>query len=507
VNELQREMEQELLDLLLTPLTPAAKSENPSAFTLAATVINKCSGKLSQPLVKFFNDVLVDQSDSELAEHVYPLIFETHKLAPSLLLDVIPNICVHLEAEELDIRLRACKFLGRLFASEFADYARNMPKQFKAYLGRFQDKDASVLREMVEFSSVILKKKPHLCHFVEEPLAKKLKDPDNDVRYNALSTLMKIAFEDLNKLQVSTLQLMGERVKDKRDEIRKLALLGLCKLYHRYISSQILPAVSGLKDTSSKQGASSGKSQKKKAPAVEEYDGESSLNACLRNVSTGAIDRLNTVPSLVIGTFGCLEQYKRHEAITVLQEFLLPKTFYPPDNEMNEGEVVDISAELNVVDMECAPTQAAVSTDAAENSASRAQYNKPKPLQLSSSEINSRRVAAAIFFMSRLNNQERTSLGGILALKARVRIELEKFLTYREQWLELSKPGPSSHESNGDTSHAVQMAENAMRVSLYRLMEVCPSMDKRLTSLEGIIGMKYVSVWDPKRVLIYFDFI
>ena len=43
-----------------------------------------------------------DSGESELTDHIYPLIYELHKVSPELLLKVLPNICV-----QLQVRTRA----------------------------------------------------------------------------------------------------------------------------------------------------------------------------------------------------------------------------------------------------------------------------------------------------------------------------------------------------------------------------------------------------------------
>lgn len=181
--------DQDLLDCLLQPLLPAAKQENPAAHALSQSVISHCSPLLQSLITQFINRVLVGglteqhhreeeelaedddavvspstapashaSSSSELAEHVYSLIYELHKIAPSLLLRILPNVCIqlqvcgacysaaslyalvllvvkHVQAEEVSTRRRAVKLLGRLFASPLANYAVEYRKNFRDFLG------------------------------------------------------------------------------------------------------------------------------------------------------------------------------------------------------------------------------------------------------------------------------------------------------------------------------------------------------------------------------------
>ncbi len=161
---------QDILDVLLSPLLPAAKVENPIAYRLLGNVLRRVAGKVDKPVSRFLNLVLIgsgDSGDSELAEHVYPLIYELHKIAPALLLTVVPSICAQLEAEEEEVRLKACKLLGRLFASENAEYGEEFTRNFKDFLRRFGDISASVRLEMVQCGALILTRKPLLAPALE----------------------------------------------------------------------------------------------------------------------------------------------------------------------------------------------------------------------------------------------------------------------------------------------------------------------------------------------------
>ena len=107
--EESEEIEQELLDVLLTPLLPSSKSENAAAYTLVAFVLRACPAATQSTISAFLNNVLVGaptgtsgkagNGESELVDHIYPLIYELHKVSPELLLKVLPNICVQLQAE------------------------------------------------------------------------------------------------------------------------------------------------------------------------------------------------------------------------------------------------------------------------------------------------------------------------------------------------------------------------------------------------------------------------
>ena len=165
IEELE-DIDQDLLDIILAPLLPAAKIENPTAYQCVGNVLRRTAGCIQASVSAFLNHVLVGTAipgktkSSELADHIYVLIYEIHKISPGLLLRVLPNISVQLQAEEEDVRLKAVKLLGKLFASQHADYGSEFHRNFKDFLGRFVDVSAVIRLEMVDSCSAVMKSKP-----------------------------------------------------------------------------------------------------------------------------------------------------------------------------------------------------------------------------------------------------------------------------------------------------------------------------------------------------------
>ena len=165
-------LEPELLDLILSPLLPAAKADNPAAYRLIGSVLRRIPIEKQNEICEFVNHVLVGSSSnkgegSELGDHICPLIYEIHKIAPTLLLRILPNVCVQLQAEEESVRLQTVKLLGRLFSSQQAEYGTEFTRNFRDFLNRFNDVAESIRHEMVESCFNIMKKKPSLRSNVE----------------------------------------------------------------------------------------------------------------------------------------------------------------------------------------------------------------------------------------------------------------------------------------------------------------------------------------------------
>ena len=164
---------EELLDVLLLPLLPQNKADHPTAYQLAGTVLCRVAATIQAPISALLNQILVGTSrdsqggNSDLAEHIYSLIYELHKISPSLLNRVLPNIYMQLQVEELDIRLNAVKLLGNLFASPYADYCVEFARNFKEYLGRLGDLSADIRLEVIESCALIVHNKPAMRSILE----------------------------------------------------------------------------------------------------------------------------------------------------------------------------------------------------------------------------------------------------------------------------------------------------------------------------------------------------
>lgn len=181
-------LDQELLDVLLSPLLPSAKQENPAAFNLVQSVLRRTTLAVQGPISTFVNRCLAGNmcvneqeggdgdtsiiragdpgNESDLSEHIYALIYELHKVSADILLRILPNICVQLQADESAVRLKAIRLLGRLFASPHAEYGVQFARNFRDFLGRFVDISDDVRLEMIDCGFMIICHKPLLSEVV-----------------------------------------------------------------------------------------------------------------------------------------------------------------------------------------------------------------------------------------------------------------------------------------------------------------------------------------------------
>lgn len=135
--------DQNLLDILLTPLLPSAQALNPFAYGCVCDVL-EASFEWIQPSVSaFINHVLVGTElpgkvkTSRLANKLSFLIIEIQKIQPQFLRRVSPSLSVHLQAEEGDIDLKVVKSLEQFFSYDCINSDTEFRKDLREFFGRY----------------------------------------------------------------------------------------------------------------------------------------------------------------------------------------------------------------------------------------------------------------------------------------------------------------------------------------------------------------------------------
>jgi hypothetical protein len=140
-------------------------------------------------------------------------------------------------------------------------------------------------------------------------LLKRLRDPEASIRLNTLKVFLTIAMQRPLSLSHSAVAEIGERVKDKKVEVRCLVLIGFARIYSTHVSS-LLPALS----------------------QVKRY----TLKECLRNIPGDVWEKLNFIPSLIINCFGYPDVRTKFLVLKLIQEDLLPLYDAPIEAECKD---------------------------------------------------------------------------------------------------------------------------------------------------------------------------
>ena len=163
----------DMLESLLLPLLPGNKAENQSVYNLVQAIMRRSFASLRAPLTAYLNnlmassmsdnkDVIAGNTNMEiLSGQLYPLLYELHQITPNLMIGIIPNLCMQLQAEEEDIRIKGVQVLSTLFSSSNLNNVE-MTRYIKDFLSRFGDISANVRIAMIDQAAIFMKNKPDL---------------------------------------------------------------------------------------------------------------------------------------------------------------------------------------------------------------------------------------------------------------------------------------------------------------------------------------------------------
>jgi len=239
----------DILFEVLSRLIDPARSSNPAAFKIACELVRKCEHQLHAPIQTFLTRAMhgtVDEEDelSQLSKRHVDIIEEIAVCDPTTLVTVWPSVTDDLQADDVSMRLRAVKLLGRVFAFESSKIAEEYPHLLLDFVRRFNDKAVEVRTEMVKWSATFLKTRvsPDAAlssvpaSTVIKQVRERLHDFDDQVRIAAINALCDIADKPSSAelISVELMREIGERIKDKKSSVRKTALKRLCIVYRAY---------------------------------------------------------------------------------------------------------------------------------------------------------------------------------------------------------------------------------------------------------------------------------
>ncbi|KAJ9566794.1 hypothetical protein OSB04_002760 [Centaurea solstitialis] len=214
------------------------KDKSPASFLLAISVIQGCSQALQPFVCRFLNCCILDRNsvNSELKESYHAIIFEIFQHAPQMLIAVIPNLTQELLTDQVDVRITAIKFVGRLFSIPGRHAAQEYQHLFIEFLNRFSDKSAEV-----RLNAVLCVKPFCLTNPAGEEsvallsaLEGRLLDFDDKVRTQAVAVVCDLAKSNLRPVPPEMIAQAAKRLRDKKVSVRKKALKMLLDVYHDY---------------------------------------------------------------------------------------------------------------------------------------------------------------------------------------------------------------------------------------------------------------------------------
>ncbi|GFS33710.1 sister chromatid cohesion protein PDS5 homolog B-B [Nephila pilipes] len=234
---------QELLDVILVHLVEPFKSQRPKASILAREIFLKTATPLEPYIQAFFNNALMLGApvQSSLSSHLYELIYEINLLNPGVLLTVIPQLEFKLKSTDEKERMEVTRTVGRMFSDQGSDMIETNKSLWESFISRFNDKSIRIRELCINFSKELLVHHPESRLNIIGMLKQRQRDPDEEIRFAVINTVIDAAKDDLFCIDKELLMNVRERSLDTKFRVRKAALLGLAKLYKQYIVTPDCP--------------------------------------------------------------------------------------------------------------------------------------------------------------------------------------------------------------------------------------------------------------------------
>ncbi|KAF7727823.1 hypothetical protein EC973_006936 [Apophysomyces ossiformis] len=233
-------LSQETVELLLEQFTEENKIKNDAAYTMAIDVCRTCTDILQRRVCQYFSDTLMavsrsdgSQEDLDELKKVHELIRRVHFVVPNLLLNVVPQMVAEMTVDEYNVRQIAIPTIGRMIIEEGPILLQRYPEMWKTWLGRRNDIATQIRLQWLETCEEIYTRHAEIIPELDDCLKEKLMDPEEKIRAAACKAIGNVPFEAISQyMDISVLEQVASRCKDKRGPVRKEAMNALGSIYN-----------------------------------------------------------------------------------------------------------------------------------------------------------------------------------------------------------------------------------------------------------------------------------
>ncbi|CAL5409349.1 unnamed protein product [Camellia sinensis] len=231
-------------ELLLSLLSVLGRNKSDVAMAarkLAMNVIEHCSVKLEPGVRQFLISSMSGDSKSLNGQIDYhEIIYDVYRCAPQILSGVVPFLTGELLTDQLDIRLKAVRLVGDLFALPDSALSQTFQPIFSEFLKRLTDRVVEVRMSVLERAKICLLSNPFRAEAsqVISALCDRLLDYDENVRKQVVAVICDVACNALTSIPVESVKLVAERLRDKSLLVKKYTMERLAEIYRVFCLSQ-----------------------------------------------------------------------------------------------------------------------------------------------------------------------------------------------------------------------------------------------------------------------------
>ncbi|XP_063928018.1 sister chromatid cohesion protein PDS5 homolog B-B-like [Zophobas morio] len=163
------------------------------------------------------------------------LLTKLYILSPSILDTCLHQLHSRLQAENVEERILVTECLCSLVSATLL--AKQFPNIWACLLHRAKDVDVRVRLVLVKNIKQALLRHEFLKTDISELLRERLLDPDDRVRVESIQCICDSLFDNRLAVTEETLKDVGKRLLDRKSAVRKEAVKGLSRLYHKYVTT------------------------------------------------------------------------------------------------------------------------------------------------------------------------------------------------------------------------------------------------------------------------------
>ena len=217
--------------------------EYPPAHAMAKQLCIACSEHLSRHFASYFSDVLIRSAENEAdlvnLTKAHNLLFELWLCSPQLILPLLPLLKEQLLLDNYQYRSIAVKTIGRMLGSvgvggySLTRLGAEWMSLWDAWLKRVDDRDEHVRIAWLECAPDIIDVNVDVCTDVVDRVTLFLVNPEDKLRLQATKALSNLSLNSVyDRVPLSTLHALAERVKDKKPGIRKYGIEAIGHIYY-----------------------------------------------------------------------------------------------------------------------------------------------------------------------------------------------------------------------------------------------------------------------------------
>ncbi|KAL3627269.1 hypothetical protein CASFOL_028632 [Castilleja foliolosa] len=234
VLEESEDVQENLLLTLLSVLGRDKEDVTMAAKRLAMNVIEHNAGKLEPGIKQYLVSSLSGDSRSLNSEiNYHAVIYNIYRCAPQILSGVIPYITGELLSEQLGIRLKSVGLVGDLFALPGSSISETFQPVFSEFMLRLTDRVVEVRMAVLEHMKTCLLVNPSRAEAPQiiSALCDRLLDCDENVRKQVVSVVCDVACHAPTSIQVETIKLVSERLRDKSILVKRYTMERLADIH------------------------------------------------------------------------------------------------------------------------------------------------------------------------------------------------------------------------------------------------------------------------------------